>query len=373
MCTSRGLVFCVVFVLPFGCKNDGNNHAPRTTDYSMPFSNNPVPIIDSKAYINIRCYENNEQRNEVIEYDFSYQKATALDIPIGPVSAIGISPNSEFIAYEDRNSQDTVVEDFSGNFYGTENSGPWEKYVWTSDSRYVYYGDYFNGIYEIDTLNKTGRIVIYSEYSTYDHNIAISPDNAYIVWSHHEYGINMSLYLALRESLPSNIREASLLYSGKTGWDEKMNTVFLDNDRFMFKARTYETGNGVSNIYVYDLRERKAVRVLSADYIGFFQLSPDKQYIVYSGEDSSFNGEVSVFIAQTGSWEKRIVDQFVDRSKGTFLIGSLEWSLDSKYFLLLGSFVLRPINILLYSLDEQEKWKVFEFLNESSPCLNWLR
>lgn len=367
------LAFCVVFALPFGCNNNGKNHASHKTDYSIPFSNDPMPIADGKVYINIICYENNEQRNEIIEYDFSSQKATTLDIPINPGSVTSVSPNSQFIAYEDRNSQDTVVEDFSGNFYGTGNSGPWEKYVWTSDSRYVYYGDYFTGIYEIDTLNKTGRMVIYSESATYDHNIAISPDDAYIIWSHHTYGINMLLYLALRESLPTNIREASLLYSGITGWDEKMNTVFLDNDRFMFKARTYETGNGVSNIYVYDLRERKAVSVLSADYIDFFQLSPDKQYIVYSGRDSFFNGEVSVFIANTSSWEKRIIDQFVSRTKGTFLIESLEWSWDSKYFLLSGSFVLKPNHILLYPLGAQEKWKVFELLNGFSPSLDWVK
>ena len=239
-----------------------------------------------------------------------------------------------------------------GSYDANANHGDF--YLWSSDSRYFYSGVYFKGIIEIDTESNKYLDLVFSNYETYDHSPAISPDGKYLVWGHHEWGNNLDICVAETTKLPVYKSDSRIVWSGSpTSHDAHPLCVFVDNENFVFIFNEYDH----SEVHLVNVNTGEIREILRLpDYISSFRLSHNKKYIAMVSWDKK------LYLINTINWEALIIDGYVSGYDT-----SIAWSPDDEYFAVISNgerieygdheyLYFDVVNVDLYSVGKEKKW-----------------
>lgn len=380
------LYLILVPLVFFGCNKSGNDSSappdgnPPTdgdddddddggdTDIvlepEMPFSETPVPALSGNvvfivAYQTFLAAEANSINLQTHE----------VSVTCGPTDRKNkfiVSPDStKFLRINDKGNSE--VTDLACNYRGSCPSYPdaEDHYAWTPDSNYVYYGKYYQGIYEIDMLKKSGRLIIASSM-TYDHNVCISTDGKYLVWTHHEYGYDCWILCMSRTGNPSKFGAIKTLWSGRTTFDQEILSYFADEKNLVIPEiisdDAHSSKTGLLNVetlkitYAY-LNSNRHTK------------SPDGKFEAYT---SYFNSkQTGIDILALGEKEPVRLDNI---SSTLWDVELLTFSPDSQY-LVIGRYRSETgyNEFLLYSMDFQNKWFLAETATGELITLNWIK
>ena len=265
---------------------------------------------------------------------------------IGWIGSIDVSPDGLVLAHGTPTFGTALIDQEGNELFNTNDRGDYE---WTTDGRYLYFGDYFDGLYEVDTASWSSREVLNSASSTYDHSVAVSPDRQYTVWSHHEYGTSLRIYRARVADLPVTYADAEVIWDATSEHDEMQNTVFLD-DRHVLVSVSTPAGEG---LWVIDIDTHARALVVSDEGIWDFKLSNDGTRVAFATFDQ-------VFVANVGSWTPLLVDD------SGYANRSVAWSADDRYLAIAKEVYGTPsrLQVRIAATDGSGSWRVAEVLTE---------
>ena len=371
-------LFVLCFI--FGCNKSGSNPGGGTPgpddpgpgddgEYVLGFSQDPIPDdVGGKIFFDSRYYS--YDFNDVYMLDFKKGHENEQAFTFTGYNFFGVSPNGNFVICEEEGLEEccgnTTVYDLSGSAYGTAEGGPYDDgYCWTSDSRYAYYGSYYDGIFEIDTQKKTSRCILGTPGETYAHDTALSTDDRYLIYTHHSWGTEAEISYFDRSSGPKYT--SKLLWSGESGHDERLWHSFLDDKRYIYKITFAEKDKYCqikqSNI---EAPEENHTVVDFEDFIEMIALSPDKSLVIFLSESR-------IFITRVGQWEAKYVDR-VDEDQYGVSQSILCWSPDSRYFAFSVQHKVTKYNeVHLYSIDRKRKWLLTETPAGDPNRISWVK
>ena len=260
--------------------------------------------------------------------------------------SFSISPDHRLLAYENT-SKKTKVKTSSGEDVFTGNFNPIERYVWTSDSKKVYFANYFEGIYKIDLENRLETLEARTVGFSFNHSIAISPDERIIVWITHTFGKQIRFFKANFPDFSSPVQ----IYSNSSfNHDEDVRTIFLNNDLIAFNDDRIENEQGVWYLVTLNLKNSSSPSSI-VRYCDRFSLSPNRSHIAYSADDASAL-DTAVGVVDIRDWSNKKIDGL-----RYGFVTAITWSPSGDYILIAvlrsgGSYVT---DLIAYSFPQMEK------------------
>lgn len=241
---SKKLAFliCVLFVF-FGCSDSNSKNSAPPPDNGgdtppipeKPPAELPVEQLSGKIFFTTTSFN---EPDELYCIEFPDLEPKKIPIELYDWSYMDISPVGGIILLQQQNATrdyiiDTVFCDYTGKvLYRTDVYG--EEYFWTRDGKYVYFGDYNFGIYEINTETWTRINLLKPKSSTYDHSVVLTPDGKTLVWSHHEWGHNLTCYRVPFNHRPFTYANADIILESRTRvFDEMQQPFFIDDDNYV--------------------------------------------------------------------------------------------------------------------------------------------
>jgi hypothetical protein len=353
---------------------------PVKSKYPIPFSETPPPALPSSMMMATFLHSVDGWGAYGLDAA-DWKEGFARMARSAAYAAVSIAPTGNYYAFSDQEAAKDPVSllfDGSGKSVGsgvgmprwTNQTDQSDQYAWTADEKNLYYGVYYDGLYRVDTATGVSRQVVKSvdssESSTvFDHSIAVSPDNAYLVWFHHEYGKYANIFVVDPSKLPGP-SDPPILYKQATNiipfleegftedgaiYDEDTCPVFIDNRNMIF-AYTRWTGVNVWTTRLYKLNpETGAVEefaTLSTGPVRSLSLSHDKTRLLVCGST-----RISVVDMATR------YENVIDDLNGYSTNRAAAWSPDDRYFAvatLAGGGTLAEI--LLYEPSAPIKWRL---------------
>lgn len=406
MKTSRSLlaflmVFAALALIDCGGGGGGGGSDPGSSaaaaapesSGSLPFSETQVPTtLQGKIIMSI----NDGATWQAYSLDAASRSLTSY--PSAAYSAVGASPLGGYYAFADA-SGSSVLYDRTGNLVGTgagsprhtEKTAQTDQYAWAPDDKALYYGVYYDGLYRIDTQTGTSVQVVKSidfsqQQTVFDHSIAVSPDNAYFVWFHHELGYYPNVYVMDHSKLndpsklPLSYDEATLVapwgfkedgktVKDQTVYDEDAYPVFIDDTTMVIAFTTFDSGfaNSSTKLFTLDAATGSVVLhgTVSAGWVYSMSLSPDRSTLLICGSRQ-------LCIVDVATWRPTLVDDLTGYSVNR----GAAWSPDGRYFAVLTAGVegTNLVQVLLYEPASLSKWKLHEVPGATAAgSISWLK
>ncbi len=346
------ILLCASLVLS-SCGGGGTASDP---DAPTSHSGSPVPSLPGEIKLVVGTAH---EQTTYLLYAIRADQTLRVIAKTNGRSLVSVSPDGAWHVVQGDSGRSNLYDRANASV-GSGPSGPqWgDSYGWTDDSRLVYYGVYFSGIYEIDTRSGSPRSVLQSKSATYDHSVAVSPDGRYIAWSHNEFGNELTVYCAERAGLPTTYAAARVIWKGTTmSADEQQQTVFIDNGRFLFAITTRDSGDsGTTKLFVGNANtgDVQVVANLPNNGIKSLALSRDRSKIAYSDQ-------LSIYVADVGQWKLKRIDRNTD-----FLSPHVSWSPDARFVAAAAlnfaesgpDYDSYQTQVIIYEPNSGDKWKL---------------
>lgn len=237
---------------------------------------------------------------------------------------VRISPDGKYLTFKNKNNKHQITE-MNGHIVYEFNGGERSErdFTWAPDSKSVFFGNYFSGIYAFD-LEKSERImIIHSAQQTYDHGPSISPNLQEIAWVHHEFGALYWIYSGNISTV--GWAESSPLMNGESGFNEQLSLDWIDNEHIVFKVTESNVPftDKLLPSKIFYLNTTTGEREEIDPKVNFrdLRLSPDKKTLAIFGPKSYF--------IKTAELPSGVVQPQKIHSSPT---EELAWSPDSNYF-----------------------------------------
>lgn len=182
------------------------------------------------------------------------------------------SPDGNYLAYRDSGTQ-LIIASREGNLFHKFGSAD-EQISWSVDSKYVFSGVYFNGLYYY-SVDGSSKRVLPSAYKTYDHNPVQSRDGKWVYFLHHEWEVNCTIYRI----------ETDKLLKGATYSDCEKLVNIKTSSLIRDEGVQLEPREDGKIIIAYDDffglldPENKTLQKISSESYSYIRLSPDGKYL----------------------------------------------------------------------------------------------
>ena len=382
----KNMFFCIAcLLLVVGCSDSGENQGTLPNDDGggnpppppPPPPELPLDLLTGKIFFTV-SYNLNEALDELYCIEFPDLEPKKIPIQLDWRAYMDVSPVGGIILGHQQNAfrdyiTDTTFFDYTGKIlYRTDVSG--EEYFWTNDGEFVYFGSYYDGIYEINT-NTWSRIrLLQSKQNTYDHSVSVSPNSETLAWSHREWGHNLTVYQVPFAHRPFTYNNAEIILTTSTRiFNEMQHPFFLDNTHYTISAsdvageyttHPHHPSWYTSSMYEIDSVTKNVTTADQVDRLDSFFYSRDMSRIVYthwvldfSVVDAQSKASVSVREDLSNCYSENVAwsidDRFIcyecDNSKDNFV--NNRW-------------------IIIYSFADRYGWEICRF---PGTYIGWIR
>lgn len=220
-------------------------------------------------------------------------------------------------------------------------------YPWSSDSRYLFFGVKFQGLYRLDSHTWQKTKFLEGDRFGLDYGTVDSPDGTKIAWVFCERERFIHICYANISDFPLSREKIKTAYSYRS-IDSYPYVFFIGNDRIIFSETSADEEKGreiFSSLIAYDLDAGKANKLFSSKRkIEKIIVSANKKYL-YAEINRRY------YIVDLENLQAREIYKTLDKDT---------WSPDGEYFLTHSHVEKTDTHdVYVYSLKDSKFWKIF--------------